>query len=280
MNTAEPLTFQPGDIRGYDAIAAIVASNLSLLLKSFDELRNPATFRATVASECFAKTFVNQSDEFCSRCSSQAAKLMRECTVSSGIRAMPTVELTNEIRTVVFEDLDRPIAGLKGLLAELGNVTGILGAGVNDPAMRLRGMRLVRGSEALFAKSIGEYLEKLNDVNEQLVDFCCAKTFGEQISIEKQKAALKVAQSDMQLKVGAIIKLIHIVPEADPNLIVTEIEDEDEDENDDKPVPNKIESYQNDVTSPKFWKEFFTGFGVIVLILIVLGVVVIYLTKE
>src|SRR5690348_5103770 len=119
MNAAEPLTFQPGDVRGYDAIAAVVSANLSLLLSSFDDFKNPETFRATVASERFAKTFVNRSDEFCSRCSSQAAKLTRECAVSPGIRAIPTIELAKEIRTVVFEELDRPMAGLNGLLAEL-----------------------------------------------------------------------------------------------------------------------------------------------------------------
>ena len=280
MNASEPLTFRPGDVRGYDAIAAIVTSNLLLLLKSFDELRNPETFRSAVASERFAKTFVNQSDEFCARCSSQAAKLTRECAVSPGIRAVPTIELAKDIRTVVFEELDRPMAGVSGLLAELENVTGILGAGVNDPAMRIRGMRLVRGSEALFAKSIAEYLEKLSDVNEQLVDFCCAKAFGEQISIEKQKAALKLVETDIQLKVGPIIELIRTVPEANQNLIVPEIEDDDEDEDDDKPEPLKIESWQNDVTSAKFWKAFFSGFGVLVLIIIVVGAVIIFLTKE
>ena len=279
MNAAESLTFQPGDARGYDAIAAVITSNLSLLLSPFDGLRNPETFRAAVANQHFAKNFVNQSDEFCSRCSSQAAKLTRECTVSSGIRALPTVELAKEIRTIVFEPLDRPTAGLKGLLAELENVTGILEAGVNDSAMRLRGMKLIQGSEALFVKSIGEYLEKLSGLNEQLVDFCCAKAFGDQISIERQKAALKEVESDIQQKVGPIIKLIHTVPEA-TNLKGTEIDDDDDGEDEDTAGPLNIESWQNDVTSPKFWKAFFTGFGVLVFIIIVIGVIVIFLTKE
>jgi hypothetical protein len=279
MDAAESLTFKPGDVRGYEAFAVVATSNLSLLLSPFDEFRDSETLRATVGSERFVRAFLNHSDEFCSRCSSQAAKLMKECTVSPGIRAMPTVELTKEIRAVVFEPLDRPMAGLKGLLAELENVTGILRAGVNDSAMRLRGMNLVRGSEALIVKSVGEYLEELSNVNEQLVDFCCAKVFGGQISMEKQKAALQAVQADIQLKVGPIIKLIHAVVDADQNLTTREIEDDDEDENEDEANQFKAESWQNDVTSPRFWKEFFMGFGGVVLILIVIGIIVIFLSE-
>jgi hypothetical protein len=279
MNATESLAFQPGDVRGYEVFAAVATSNLSLLLSPLAEFRDSETLRATVGSERFVRIFLNRSDEFCSRCSAEAAKVVRECTVSSEIRAMPTIELAKEIRTVVFEPLDRPMAALKGLLAELENVTEILKAGVNDSAMRLRGMKLVRGSEALIVKSVGEYLEKLSDINEQLVDFCCAKAFGDQISIQKQNAALRAVKAEIQLKIGPIIKLIKGIPQADQNLEIPEVEDDDEDEGDNKTGKFKIESWQNDVTSPKFWKEFFTGFGVIVLILIVVGVIVIFLSE-
>jgi hypothetical protein len=82
------------------------------------------------------------------------------------------------------------------------------------------------------------------------------------------------------LKVGPIIELIHTVPEANQNLTAPDIEDDDEDEDDDKPVPFKAEGWENDVTSPKFWNGFFSGFGVLVLIIIVVGAVIIFLTKE
>jgi hypothetical protein len=127
-------------------------------------------------------------------------------------------------------------------------------------------------------------VEKVMPLGEELLNlrhqFLSPKAFGEQISIEKQKAALKSAEVDIQLKVGPIIELIHTVPEANQNLTAPDIEDDDEDEDDDKPVPFKAEGWENDVTSPKFWNGFFSGFGVLVLIIIVVGAVIIFLTKE
>jgi hypothetical protein len=121
---------------------------------------------------------------------------------------------------------------------------------------------MVQESQALIIKSIGEYLAEITGVTEPFLDYCCARIFGDQVSAERQLSALKSVQTDIQQKFGPVIELIQAIPEAG--------------EEGDR---SRGQEWQNDLASPKLWMAFFKGFGVIALILIVLGFILSFLLQ-
>jgi ribosomal protein S8 len=119
MNSGGVIFQRRRDFDDYTQIANVIRSNMARLLTPFKTAKNPATLLRIMRSEGFLSDFVNRADEFCRRSCSQAAKIVQERTLLSEIREMPTVELAEEIRDDVFDSLDRPISGIRGLKDEL-----------------------------------------------------------------------------------------------------------------------------------------------------------------
>lgn len=255
MNPGALIFQRRRDVDHYMEMANVIRSNAALLLTPFKTAKNPATLLKTMRSENFLSDFLNRADKFCSRCCSQAAKIVKERSVLSEIREMPTAELAEEIRDDVFDSLDRPMSGMRGLKDELDNVSAMINGGrIADPAKREQGIKMVRESHALIIKSIGEYLGEITDVIEEFLDYCCEKIFGDQVSFERQQSALQSVQTDFKQKFDPVIKLIQAMPEAG-------------DEGD----HSRVGDSRNDLAPAKLRIEFFKGLGVIALILIVLG---------
>ena len=123
--------------------------------------------------------------------------------------------LPKRLGPFVFETLDRPITGVRRLIGELDNEVKHDEAGrIGDAAMRYQGKKLMRESQALIIKSIGEYLEKISAVTDQLLDFA-AQNLRRPDFLEKQKSAPESVKLDIHQRLDPIIQLIQAVSEVE-----------------------------------------------------------------
>jgi hypothetical protein len=263
MNNAGPVNIQTGDVRAYEAMTAVVSSNLPTVLTPFKAVSNPKMALAVMMDETFLNEFLDSANQFCELSCSQAAMIMRQCALLPEIRGLPTASLAGEIRKEVFESLDRIATNFEGLRTELDNLTVLLNAGrINDPARRHQGILLLRKSQSLIVGGIGEYLGKIEGVAERLLDYCFARSFGAEISFERQHAAMESVQREIREKINPIIRVFQGIRELDQ----TKIEADEEEEGEEPKV--KAKSWQNDASSPKLWLVFLTALGLVALLII------------
>lgn len=263
MNNAGPVNIQTGDARAYEAMTAVVSSNLSIVLRPFKTVSDPKTALAVMMDETFLNAFLDSANQFCEQCCSQSSMIMRQCALVPEIRGLPTASLASEIRKEVFEPLDRLATKFEGLRAELDNLTVLLNAGrIDDPARRYQGMLLLRKSQSLIIGGISEYLGKIEGVAERLLDYCFARSFGAEISFERQHAAVESVQREIQEKINPIIQVLQGIRELDQT-----INDDDGKEEGEEPKV-KAKSWQNDASSPKLWLVFLTALGLVALLII------------
>ena len=125
-------------------------------------------------------------------------------------------------------------------------------------------MLLLRKSQSLIIGGIGEECPfgKIEGVAERLLDYCFARSFGAEISFERQHGAVESVQREIQEKINPIIQVLQGIRELDQT-----INDDDGKEEGEEPKV-KAKSWQNDASSPKLWLVFLTALGLVALLII------------
>ena len=77
-----------------------------------------------------------------------------------------------------------------------------------DALTEAQGASLLKQSRAVMIQNIGEYLQSVNELPENILDYCCAKCFGDRVSLQRQQQALELVQAAIATEVERAIQII------------------------------------------------------------------------
>jgi len=187
---------------------------------------------------------------------------------------------TAELRTSSLID-----AGMKG--AAVGQIAGGFGdsgkalgafnalvqagaAAERKLALMQRRAALLRQAESMALPKIAAYLEQVTKLPERLLDFGCARAFGGQVSLERQRAALKGVMDAVVAELKPAVDITLALPEAERKLEAQVAAAE-------KSATEA--NWENNPASPKMWIKFFVGLGIAILLLLVIALIINHFTE-
>src|SRR6267378_2533173 len=203
-----------GDARAYEALPLAVRkaiTELLLPLKGFyrnDSLRNKSPTE-------FFQDFISHAEEFPKSCSEACAKIVAQSTVLPEIRAIPTSSLAKEIRQAAFEKLDHQLGLMTQLQTIMEDHQKRCQSNKLDGLMLAQGQSILEQGHAASIQSIGEYLPMVKELTEHVLDYCCARCFGGQVSLERQQIALESIQSAIAEELDQAAQVIRAIGEAE-----------------------------------------------------------------
>jgi len=117
---------------------------------------------------------------------------------------------------------------------------------------------------------IAAYLEQVTKLPERLLDFGCARAFGGQVSLERQRAALKGVMDAVVAELKPAVDITLALPEAERKLEAQVAAAE-------KSATEA--NWENNPASPKMWIKFFVGLGIAILLLLVIALIINHFTE-
>ncbi len=209
----------PGDERAYAAMAQAIRANVTWLLSPFD-----ASFSAKTAKEigsliAFCEGFLDRDQQFVERCCEDCAEIVRQCAISPEVRGTPAASLAEEIRTEVFGAHDKALRGMRDQMPECAALE-------KKVALKLASRELSdhfqRNAPSLILQCITAFINESSKQAEPLLAYALAKSFGGQVSLERQQRAWKEIQGSISKEVSAALRR---VPSRVGEKSVAELED-------------------------------------------------------
>lgn len=215
MNNARSSEPPQADKSTYEAMATAVDTNLAKLVTTFRSISDAEALLEVIRTDNIARRFIESAEEAFRSCSFECAKIMRHDTVLGEIRALPTASLADEVRKQVFASNDEIIQCLKELETALDQIILEL---EDDYDVRMETRRdlmcrMIEGNEVAL-RAVSGILAGAVDLIEPLLDYCFARCFGGQVSLECQQVVIELATARLEQELRPIIQMIHQLPEA------------------------------------------------------------------
>lgn len=241
----------------YSQMARVIQTGISELVAPFKDAGTADNLLRKSTVGDFFQTFLVHADQFTEKCCQQYAGIIRSNATLSDVRGTPTVSLAKQIRTEVFEPLDRILAGYVESLAQIGldlrivstqlgssNIinsalsgaaVGQFAGGFGNSGKTLGGINAViqAGAEAqrklvlqqrmaamsdqerfMTYRRMAEFLDALLGLPERLLDYGCAKCFGSNVSLERQRTELEGIQMAIVQDLQPVVNLVMDLPKA------------------------------------------------------------------
>jgi hypothetical protein len=144
---------------------------------------------------------VKDLDELIDGCCHDSAKIMRQCAVVAEVRGTPGVSLAKEIRRDVFGGLDEGLSGANSCLQRYDEEIG--------PETKAH---LSMKFHDFCVGSITAWLRSVKELPEPLLDYGCARAFGNQVSLERQRIAWEAVSGTIARDLDAAIALVSALP--------------------------------------------------------------------
>ncbi len=119
MSDLEPTNPQQQE-DAYSQMAGAIQTGISELVAPFKEAGTADNLLRKSSVGDFFQTFLIHADRFSEKCCHQYAGIIRSNASIPDVRGTPTVSLAKQIRTEVFEPLDRILAGYVESLTRMG----------------------------------------------------------------------------------------------------------------------------------------------------------------
>jgi len=195
----------PGDERAYGATAQAIRANLTWLLIPLDSSFSAKTTKETSSLIIFCGRFLDRIEQFVERCCEDCAEIMRQCAVRPEVRGTPTASLAAEIRKEVFEPLDRAVMAGRDFIPK-----------VADYQWRASLKSLTSEESAHFQSKVPSLLplmitasiKEANEHAERILDYTLAKTFGGQVSLERQQRAWTELRESIAKEVDTALRRV------------------------------------------------------------------------
>ncbi len=195
----------PGDERAYAAMAQAILANITWLLGSFDASFSAKTAKQIGSLIAFCDAFLERNQQFVERCCEDCAEIVRQCAISPEVRGTPTASLAEEIRTEVFGAHDKALRDLRDQMPQFA-------ARAREVALKLASRELSdyfwMKAPSLIPQCITAFINEASRQAEPLLDYALAKSFGGQVSLERQQRAWTEIRESISKEVEAALRRV------------------------------------------------------------------------
>jgi hypothetical protein len=192
-DTDSTATCQQGDDRAYEAIAEVIRKNAEQLLSDFRVKIKESSSTEDCIREC--GDFINSVKNFLGNSCEGCAKIIR--AANPELSGIPMVLLAKQIRQDVFQQLDESLTKTD--------------SGLRECEEKQRGLSTAQVAElnlsarSTYPKVISGWMNLPKCYFEDLLDYACAKRFGSQVSLERQRQALESILRPVMAKIDVAI---------------------------------------------------------------------------
>jgi hypothetical protein len=158
--------------------------------------------------------------------------------------------------------------GFGGSGKAVGAFNALLQAGAEAErrlALMQQRAALLKQAESMALPQIAAYLEQVTKLPERLLDFGCARAFGGQVLLERQRVALQGVMDAIVAELKHAVDITLALPEAERKLEAQIAATE---------TAAKQTNRENNPSSSKMWINPFVGLGIIIVVLVIVGLII------